>query len=105
MADFVLLYSGGSMPETDAEQARVMQAWTDWYAKLGSAVKEGGNPFGLEVRAIANDGAVSNSVGTPHTGYTILTAGSLDEAATLAKDSPVFQGGGSIEVYEVVDVM
>lgn len=105
MADFVLLYSGGSMPETEAEQARVMQAWTDWYSKLGAAVKDGGNPFGPEVRAIANDGAVSNSVGTPHTGFTILTAGSLDEATTLAKDSPVFQGGGGIEVYEIVEVM
>ncbi len=27
MANFVLLYSGGSMPETQAEQAEVMQAW------------------------------------------------------------------------------
>jgi hypothetical protein len=105
MADFVLLYSGGSMPETEAEQARVMQAWTDWYGKLGAAVKDGGNPFSPEVRAIANDGAMSSSVGTPHTGYTILTADSLDEAATLAKDSPVLQGGGGIEIYEIVEVM
>jgi hypothetical protein len=28
MANYLLLYSGGKMPETEAEQAAVMQAWT-----------------------------------------------------------------------------
>jgi hypothetical protein len=44
MANFVLLYTGGSMPETEEEQARVMQAWTDWYGTIGSGLKDGGNP-------------------------------------------------------------
>ncbi len=35
MANFVLLYSGGSMPETEAEQAAVMQAWGAWFGQLG----------------------------------------------------------------------
>jgi hypothetical protein len=35
MANFVLLYSGGRMPETEAEQAAVLKAWTDWYGRLG----------------------------------------------------------------------
>jgi hypothetical protein len=49
---------------------------------------------------------VSGSVGSPHTGYTIVTADSLDDATILAKDSPVLQGGGgAIEVYEIVEVM
>ena len=43
MADFVLLYSGGSMPETDAEKDRVMKAWDAWYQELGGAIKDGGN--------------------------------------------------------------
>ena len=38
MANFVLVYSGGSMPETEEEQAKVMQAWTDWYSEIGSAI-------------------------------------------------------------------
>ena len=32
MANFVLLYSGGSMPESQAEQAAVMQAWMAWFS-------------------------------------------------------------------------
>jgi hypothetical protein len=38
MANLVLLYSGGNMPATEAEQAAVLQAWGDWYNRLGSAV-------------------------------------------------------------------
>ena len=105
MADFVLVYSGGSMPETEEEQAKVMQAWTDWYSEIGSAIKDGGNPFSPEARSVSSDGSISSVSGTPLTGYTILTAESLDRATELAKGSPVLQGGGAVHVYEIVEVM
>ena len=41
MANFVLLFSGGGMPETEAEQAAVLQAWGAWYGQLGSALVDG----------------------------------------------------------------
>ena len=104
MSDFVLLYSGGSMPETKDEQARVMKAWDDWYKELGSAIKDGGNPFTPAAKTIATDGAVSDG-GPAVTGYTILTAGSLDEATAFAKGSPVLAGGGSVSVHETFEIM
>lgn len=105
MADYVLLYTGGSMPESEAEQARVMQAWTDWYAELGGAVKDGGNPFSPAAKTVASDGAVSDATRSPlHTGYTVVTADSLDQATTLAKGSPILSGGGSITVYETIEM-
>ena len=45
MTDYLLLYSGGSMPESEEEQATVMKAWDVWMHDLGSALKDGGNPF------------------------------------------------------------
>jgi hypothetical protein len=106
MGDFALLYTGGSMPETEEETARVMKAWNDWYADLGKAVKDGGNPFSPAAKTIASDGAVREGAqGTPHTGYTIVSANSIDEATTLAKGSPILQGGGSVTVYEIVEAM
>jgi len=51
MANFVLLYSGGSMPESEAERAAVMQAWGAWFGALGSAVVDGGNPFTAMAKA------------------------------------------------------
>ncbi len=106
MSDYVLLYQGGSMPETDEERKTVMDAWTAWFTSLGSAVKDQGNPFSGQAKTIGADGAVSEGGGGGGaTGYTILTANSLDEATTLAKDCPVLQGGANIMVFETLEVM
>jgi hypothetical protein len=106
MSDYVLVYSGGKMPETEAEQAAVMEGWTTWFTSLGSAIKDQGNPFGPAASRIASDGAVSNiAPGSGATGYSIIEANSLDEAVTKAKDCPVLSGGGDISVYETFAVM
>lgn len=105
MADFVLLYSGGSMPESEAESAAVLEAWNAWYGKLGEAVVDGGNPFTPVAKSIASDGTVSDGpVGSMATGYSIVRAGSLDEAVEMAQGCPVLQGG-QISVYETFPVM
>ena len=106
MANFVLLYTGGGMPETEAEQAAVMQAWGVWYGKLGSAVVDGGNPFTPVAKSLASNGTVSDGpVGTMATGYTIIKADSMDAAAEMAKGCPILQSGGQITVYETFPVM
>ena len=38
-------------------------------------------------------------------GYTILSADSLDAAVALSRSCPVLAGGASIEVIETIDVM
>ena len=106
MANFVLLYSGGSMPESEAEQAAAMQAWGAWYGGLGSAVVDGGNPFTPVAKSIASDGTVSDGpVGTMASGYSVIKADSLNAAVEMAKGCPVLQGGGQISVYETFNVM
>ena len=105
MNDYVLLYQGGAMPETEEAQKAVMQAWDAWFSSIGSAVKDGGNPFSGEAKTIASDGAVSDGGGGTASGYTILKADSLDEAVALSKGCPVLQGGASITVYETFNVM
>src|SRR5262245_12332082 len=106
MANFLLLYSGGSMPATEAEQAAVLQAWGEWYGRLGSAVVDGGNPFTPVAKSVASDGTVSDGpVGTPASGYTVISADSLDAAVNMAKACPVLQSGAQISVYETFNVM
>ena len=106
MADFVLLYSGGKMPETEEEQAQVTKAWTDWYGNIGSDLKDGGNPFAPQAKTVGNDGSITDGAkGTPHTGYTIVSAASLDAATDVAKGSPVLEGGGTITDYEILEMM
>jgi hypothetical protein len=106
LTDYLLLYSGGSMPESEAEQATVMKAWEDWMHSLGGALKDGGNPFTPAAKTISSDGAVSDGTGGPQpSGYSILTADSLDDAVTKAKGCPVLQGGANVMVFETFSVM
>ena len=104
MTDYLLLYSGGSMPEGDEETAAVMKAWDEWMHSLGDGLKDGGNPFTPAAKTIANDGAVSDGAGSA-SGYSIIKADSLDAAVAAAKGCPVLQGGATIEVYETFAVM
>jgi hypothetical protein len=104
VTDYLLVYSGGAMPETPEEQAAVMQAWTDWYTALGDAVKDGGNPTSGQAKTIAPDGSVRDGA-SGVSGYTVITADSLDDAVTRSKGCPVLRSGGSVEVHETFDVM
>ena len=105
MAKYVLLYSGGSMPETEAEQAAVMQAWGVWYTELGAAVTDPGNPLSPMAKSVTSDGKVQDGpVGTAASGYTLISADSLDAAAAMAKGCPILQGGGAVSVYEAMEM-
>ncbi len=103
MANFVLLYSGGSMAESEVEQAAVMDAWGAWMGGLGSALVDGGNPFTPTAKSVTSNGKVSDGpVGTLATGYSIIKAESLTAAAEKAKGCPVLSSGGQISVYEII---
>lgn len=103
MANYLLVYHGGSMPESPEEGVAVMKAWTDWFGTLGDAVVDGGNPASA-TKAIASDGSVSDVADGP-SGYSIIKAASLDAAVALAKGCPVLQGGASIQVVETFEAM
>jgi hypothetical protein len=106
MADYLLLYTGGNMPETDEERDRAMKAWDSWFHELGADLKDGGNPFSPNARSIATDGAVSDGDGgIGGSGYSIVKADSIDEAVAKTKGSPVLQGGGGVTVFETFAVM
>jgi len=106
MANFVLLYTGGGMAATEAEQAKAMEAWGAWFGKLGDKVVDAGNPFGPHAKNVSDGGTVhEGAIGTPATGYSIVKADSLDKAVDLAKACPVLHSGGKITVYEIHPAM
>lgn len=106
MAKYVLLYSGGGMAATQAERDKVNQAWGAWFGKLGKAVVDAGNPFSDKVKSVASDGRVKEGAsGERASGYSIVEASSVDQAAELAKSCPVLTSGGKITVYETFNAM
>lgn len=105
MATYLLVYHGGGMPETEAARAQVMEAWGQWFGRLGAAVVDPGNPV-AQARTIRADGSVSLGGGpNPASGYSVITADSLDAAVALAKGCPVLQSGAAIEVAETFNAM
>jgi len=105
MANYLLAFHGGGMPQTEAEQATVMNAWNAWYDKLGEATVDQGNPVG-KTKRINSDGSVKPARGAKIvSGYAIIKADNLDEAVRLASDCPILASGGSVEVGETFNIM
>jgi len=102
MAKFVLAYKGGQMAATEEESKKAMALWMSWFGGLGSAVSDIGNPFGAGTAVLSDGSRADITAGV--TGYSIVTAESLEAAAGLAKGCPVLDGGGSVEIYEAVEI-
>ncbi len=106
MNNFLLVYTGGGMPETEEEQALVLKAWGTWFEKLGDHLVDGGNPTGPEVKTIKSDKSVIDGPdGKMATGYSMIKADSFDAALELANGCPMLDGGGNISLYENIPAM
>ncbi len=100
MPDFMFVYHGGGMPETEAEQAAAMARWGEWMETNGPSLKDPGNPVGMS-KTVSADGVADNGGSNPTSGYTIVTADSMDAALEMAKTNPMIADGGSVEVAEI----
>jgi hypothetical protein len=72
-----------------------------WFGELGQAIADPGNPFAGSTSVDGNGGGSADS---QLTGYSVIKADSLDAASALAKGCPVLKGGGSVDVYETIEV-
>ncbi len=103
MANFLLLYHGGGMPETEEEGKKVMAAWGEWIKKVGDKMVDAGNPCS-NVKTVSQSGEGEFS-GDRVTGYSIVKADNMDEAVEFAKGVPLLADGGSVDVYETFRAM
>lgn len=105
MANFMVIYSGGGgMGASQEEQDRIMAEWGEWYGKLGEAIVDGGAPFGAS-KNITDSGTGDGPLGdTPATGYTVISADSLEAAAAACADHPHISHGGAVQVFETIDM-
>jgi hypothetical protein len=102
MANYVFAYSGGNgMAADEAERNAQMAKWGQWLGELGSAVVDVGAPTGT-AKTVTGGGAVSDGGSRGLTGYSIVSADSLDAAVDLAKGCPILDGGGAVDVYEAI---
>jgi len=104
MANYVFAYSGGKGVSADeAERNAQMARWGQWFADIGSAIVDGGAATGI-AKTVGAGGSVSDGGSRGLTGYSIVSADSLDSAVELAKGCPVIEVGGAVDVYEAISM-
>jgi hypothetical protein len=102
MANYLFAYSGGKGVAADeAERNEQMARWSAWFGELGSAIVDGGAAMGA-AKTVGPDASVSDGGSRGITGYSIVSADSLDSAVELAKGCPVLEIGGAVDVYEAI---
>jgi len=81
----------------------VKAAWMAWFQELGDKLVDGGNPFNKGGKAVQQSG-ITTIENFPATGYSIIKAESLDEAAELAKGCPILKDSAdaAVRVYETL---
>jgi glycine/D-amino acid oxidase-like deaminating enzyme len=85
----------------EAERNAQMAKWGQWFGELGSAVVDGGAATGT-AKTVGPGGSVSDGGSRGLTGYSIVSADSLDSAVELANGCPVLEIGGAVDVYEAI---
>jgi hypothetical protein len=105
MSKFLYLYRGPATPMeefTPEQSAEQMRLWNEWMGQVGSAMVDAGAPFGIRA-SVSDDGTSAEP--TDLNGYTIVEAGSLDEARDLTKAHPFLaegKGRFTIDIFELV---
>jgi hypothetical protein len=104
MPRYLFIYHGGKMPESAEEGVRVMADWQVWFAGMGNAVVDGGNPVGMS-STVHSDGSVTADGGSnPTSGYSLIDSPDLEQALALAKSCPILKAEGSVEVAEAMEM-
>lgn len=98
---YLLLSSGGRVPDNPAERAAVMKDLTAWFGKIAANLVDGGAAFSGKAKTIASDGQISDGSEAPGAnGYTLIKADSLDQAVSIAQGYPLLKSGYKLSVFE-----
>ena len=103
MSNYVIAYHGGKKPETPEEGAKHMAKWKAWVDGLGDAVVNPGTPLGKS-KTVSSAGVSDDGGSNPMSGFSIVTADSMDAALEMAKKCPFLEFGGTLGVAEVMEM-
>jgi hypothetical protein len=112
MAKFMYVFRGGAYAAPDLSPTEMQQHMSKWYAWTSGLAKAGRRVSGqaLEERGKTIRGAARVVTDGPYaeskdlvTGNLVVEAASLQEATELARDCPVFDFDGSVEVRPLLE--
>lgn len=110
MKEFLLIFRAdyNAMPKASPEQMQATtQKWMNWVAGIAAQDRlvNRGNRLTTAGKVLKSDNTISDG---PYTeikesilGYTLIKAGSIEEATRLAHGCPVLTVGGNVEIREI----
>ena len=93
--NYVLTFRGQVGRRLTAEEEG---RWPTWFEHIKDSIADFGNRIG-QVRQVGGGHTRSDEL----SGYIVINADSLDDAAAVALGCPILQQNGSVEVGEIVD--
>lgn len=103
MSQFIITYMGGNKPATEEEGKEQMAKYRAWLSALGDAAVSPANPL-KNTHTVNSDRTVTTGSQSSMSGYTIISADSIDDAVSIAKECPFLDVGGSLEVSELMQM-
>lgn len=103
MSKYIFVYHGGRKPDAPDEIEKVMAKWMAWFQDMGDAVVDGGNPAGMS-KTVSASGVLDDGGANPMSGYSLVAAGSIEAAVSMAKGCPILEDGGTVEVAEAMEM-
>ncbi len=111
MNEFVLIFRSDFQPEvkfSPDEMQAIMQQWQTWMGGMAAQGKlaSSGNRLGGDGKTVRPAHIVTNGpyaeIKEMISGYIIVNAGTIDEAAEIAKGCPILLVGGNVEVRDII---
>ena len=110
MKDFLLVFRNDEkgLPQGSPEEMQArMKKWMDWMGNFAAQNKliDRGNRLHADGKIVNPGNVITDGpyieVKELIGGYTLIRAESLDEAAEMAKNCPILEFGGNVEVREI----
>jgi hypothetical protein len=101
MTKYVIAYHGGRKFESPQDGAAYMAKWKAWMGGLGDAIVNPGMPLGAG--KLIGPAGVTDRGADMLTGFSTVTAESLEAAVALARQCPHLEHG-TVEVAEVMEM-
>jgi hypothetical protein len=103
MPNFMLTYLGAPQISSPEEKQDHMQKYHQWITDLGDAALSPMNPL-KNVSVVDSDGNVTDGGETGMSGFTIVTADSMNAALEIAQACPFLEVGGRLEVAQMIEM-
>ena len=107
MPKYMMIYRGEATDlsqMSEEEAGAVLGKWDSWMAKIGPALSDIGSPFGGGT-SVVDDGSSRQTLSL--SGYSIIQADDLSQAAALADGHPYLSeglGNYAIDLFELMPV-